>query len=139
MIQRHWDISSTFEHYGSGDFEMLGWDALRSEETLRLFRFEEIEARGLREQLLNAMPAELYALTANEPVSVQTMQHILANKTAARFMDLDETVLELVRAREFDILDRNGKLRPRNLRRLRAEDWISMPKNVLLPGTGRPQ
>ena len=88
MIQRHWEISSTFEHYGSGDFEMLGWDALRSEETLRLFRFEETEAKDLREQLLNTMPAELYALAANAPVSVQTMRHTLANKTAARFVDL---------------------------------------------------
>lgn len=29
MIQRHWDIQNTFEHYGRGDFGMLGWDALR--------------------------------------------------------------------------------------------------------------
>ena len=33
MIQRHWEISNTFEHYGRGDFGMLGWDALREPET----------------------------------------------------------------------------------------------------------
>ena len=137
MIQRHWDISSTFEHYGSGGFEMLGWDALKPEKTLRLFRFEDLEAEQMRQQLLNTMPAELYPLVVDEPVSVRTMQHKLANKTAARFSDLDETVLELARAREIEILDRDGKLRSRSLRKLRLEDRIAMPKNRLLPGMSR--
>lgn len=134
MIQRHWDVSGTFEHYGSGDFEMLGWDALRSSETLRLFRFEELEARQMREQLLDAMPAELHALVGEEPVAVQTMRHVLANRTAARFADLDDTVVELARAKEIDILNVDGKPRSRTLRRLRADDRIAMPWKPLLPG-----
>ena len=137
MIQQHWEVSKTFEHYGSGDFEMLGWDALKSEETLRLFRFEDVEAKDLREQLLNTMPAELHALTARESVSVQTMHYMLANKTTARFVDLDETVIELFRAKEFDILDPQGKRRSRNLRNLRAEDRIAATTDVLLPGVRR--
>ena len=32
MIQCHWNSSNTFEHYGSGDFDMLGWDALHAGE-----------------------------------------------------------------------------------------------------------
>ena len=134
MIQQHWEISKTFEHYGSGDFEMLGWDALKSEETLRLFRFEDVEAKDLREQLLNTMPAELHTLTARESMSVHTMHYMLANKTAARFVDLDETVIELFREKEFDILDRHGRQRSRNLRKLRAEDRIAAPTNVRLSG-----
>ena len=113
-------------------------DALKSEETLRLFRFEDVEAKDLREQLLNTMPAELHALTARESVSVQTMHYMLANKTAARFVDLDETVIELFRAKEFDILDPQGKRRsPNLLRNLRAEDRIAATTNVLLPGIRR--
>ncbi len=37
MIQRHWEIQNTFEHYGSGDFGMLGWDTLRDPGTIPLF------------------------------------------------------------------------------------------------------
>ena len=134
MIQHHWDVSGTFEHYGSGDFEMLGWDALRSSETLRLFRFEELEARQMREQLLCAMPAELHALVGKQPVTVQTMRHVLANRTAARFADLDDTVLELARAKEIDILNAGGKPRSRTVRRLRSDDRIAMPRKPLLSG-----
>ena len=134
MIQRHWDVSGTFEHYGSGDFEMLGWDALRSEDTLRLFRFEELEAKQMQAQLLNAMPAQLHALVVEDPITVQTMRHMLANKTAARFADLDSTVLALAAAREIEILTADGKPRSRSLQRLRADDRIAMPRAPLLHG-----
>ena len=41
MIQLHWELSNTFEHYGLGDFGMLGWDALIQTDTLSLFQFGE--------------------------------------------------------------------------------------------------
>ena len=138
MIQQHWAIS-TFEHYGSGDFEMMGWDALRSEETLRLFGFEDIEAEEMRKRLLNTMPAKLHTLAVDEPITVQTMRHMLANQTAARFSDLDATLLQLAKMREIDILNRDGKLRSRSLLKLQPEDRIAMPQNLWLPGVGRQQ
>ena len=134
MIQQHWDVTSTFEHYGSGDFEMLGWDALKSTDTLRLFHFEEFEAKQMREQLLNSLPAELYTLAANDPVTVQKMRHAFANKTAARFSDLDGTVLELARGKEIEILNADGKVRSRALQRLGTHDRIALPKMSLLSG-----
>ena len=134
MIQQHWDVTSTFEHYGSGDFEMLGWDALKSTDTLRLFHFEEFEAKQMREQLLNTLPAELYTLAANDPVTVQKMRHTFANKTAARFSDLDGTVLELARGKEIEILNADGKVRSRALQRLGTHDRIAIPKMSLLSG-----
>ena len=134
MIQRHWDVSGAFEHYGSGGFEMLGWDALKSSDTLRLFRFEELEAKQMRDQLLESMPGKLHALVLEESVTVQTMRHMLANETAARFSDLDDTVLELFRGKEFDILNADGKLRSRTLRRLQADDRIARPRKPLLEG-----
>ncbi len=134
MIQRHWDISDTFEHYGGGGFDMLGWDALRSTDTLRLFRFEDLEAKRIRMQLLDSMPQELHGLVVDRPVTVKKMRHMLANKTAARFCDLDDTVLELARAKEIDILTAERKLRSRSLRRLRADDRIAMPRKPLLHG-----
>ena len=72
MIQRHWDIFNTFEHYGPGDFGMLGWEALYSK-TLPLFHFAGLDAQEVQAQLLNSMPSELFALASETPVTVETI------------------------------------------------------------------
>ena len=136
MIECHWNSFNTFEHYGSGGFDMLGWDALNTG-TLPLFHFKEIDAERMREELLDSMPAELHALASEQPITVDTMRHMLANKTAARFSDLDKTVLDLVREREFDILGPDGKARSRKLARLRPTDRIAIPSQRLFPGLSR--
>ena len=33
MIQCHWNNFNTFEHYGSGDFDMLGWEGIGIEDS----------------------------------------------------------------------------------------------------------
>ena len=137
MIQRHWEIHNTFEHYGSGDFEMLGWDALKDPEQLSLFQFEELDAKWMREQLLNSMPKRLFGLASENPVTVDAMRHIFANETAARFSDLDTVVLRLAREREIEILAPDGKPRSRALTRLKTTDRIAFPATLLLPGISR--
>ena len=137
MIQRHWQLRNTFEHYGPGDFGMLGWDALKDSETLPLFHFGELEDRRLREQLLNSMPRELFSLASEDPVTVDAMRHALANKTAAPFSTLDEVVLQLAREREIDVLTPEGKIRSRALTRLQSTDRIAFPETLLLPGISR--
>ena len=92
---------------------------------------------ALRVQLLDDMPAELHALAAENPVTVDVMHHALANKTAARFSDLDGVVLELAQAREFDIINADGKPRSRKLIRLGATDRIAVPPMRLFPGWPR--
>lgn len=136
MIQCHWNIQNTFEHYGRGDFGMLGWDAPRLQ-TLQLFHFGQLEARQLQEQLLESMPAELFSLASEEPVIVDAMRHMLANKTAARFLDLDQAILTLAQEKEIAILNSDGKVRSRNLKRLHADDRITFPETLLLPGISR--
>ena len=133
MIQCHWNSFNTFEHYGSGDFDMLGWDALNAG-TLPLFHFGKLDAENMRKQLLDSMPVELYALAAENPITVDTMRHMLANKTAARFSDLDEVVLTLAQDREIDILDQESRPRLRSLTRLRPTDRIAIPRMPFLPG-----
>ena len=135
MIQRHWDIQNTFEHYGRGDFGMLGWDALNSE-TLPLFHFEELEAQQMREQLLESMPNELFSLASEGPITIDTVRHMLANKTAARFSDLDQTIITLFQEREIEILNPDGKVYSRRLQRLRPTDRIGFPATLLLPVSG---
>ena len=137
MIQRHWNLQNTFEHYGSGDFDMLGWDALKISETLPLFSFADIDSRQMHEQLLNSMPRELFGLASESPVSVDVVRHMLANRTAARFTDLDEVFLTLAREKEIEIRTPDGKVRSPSLRRLQPDDRIAFPDTLLLPGISR--
>ena len=140
MIQCHWENFNTFEHYGSGGFDMLGWDALiRNTGVLPLFNFGEIDAEQLRHQLLESMPSELYALASETPITVDAMRNILANGTAATFADLDKTVIRLAKEREIDILNAHGTPRLRNLTRLDQTDLIAIPKMRLFPGMSRLQ
>ena len=134
MIQRHWDIQNTFQHYGPGGFGMLGWDALRDSSTLPLFEFRETDAQQMRKQLLESLPKELFGLTSEQPVTVDALRHTFANRTAARFSDLDEVILRLFREKEFDILNPDGKIRSRSLKRLDRTDRIAVPSTLLLPG-----
>ena len=78
MIQRHWEARNAFEHYGRGDFGMLGWDALSDSSTLPLFHFDDLDAEQLQSQLMESLPRELYPFAADEPVAVETMHHMLA-------------------------------------------------------------
>lgn len=137
MIQRHWDIQNTFEHYGPGDFGMLGWDALKDSKTLPLFNFNAMDREQMDAQLLESLPRELYGLASERPVTVDAMRHILANRTAARFSDLDRVILQLAREREFEILNPDGKVRSRSLKRLSPTDRIAVPSAPLLPGLFR--
>ena len=47
MIQRHWESQNTFQHYGPGDFGMLGWDALKDPNALPLFQFGELDEQQM--------------------------------------------------------------------------------------------
>ena len=84
------------------------------------------------------MPARLYSLASEQPVTVDAIRRRFANETAARFSDLDKVVLELSGQKEFDILDANGKKRRRDLQRLDPTDRIAVPEKPLLPGIYRP-
>ncbi len=137
MVQQHWDNQNIFEHYGSGDFGMLGWDALKDSETLPLFQFRELDEALMKKQLLESLPGQLYSLAAEQPVTVDAMRHAFANHTAARFSDFDSVTLMLAEEREVEILDAEGKPRSRSLRRLRTTDRIAMPSEPLLPGLSR--
>ena len=137
MIQRHWATSNTFEHYGPGDFGMLGWDTLQDSETLPLFRFGSSEEEELRRQLFNSLPKEIYRLASEEPVSVGAFRRAIANRTAARFLDLDKIVLDLAKEREIQILTHDGKVRSRALTRLVPSDFIAFSMTMMFPTFSR--
>ena len=106
MVQCHWSNFNTFEHYGSGGLDMMGWDPLKSG-LLPLFGFDQYDADLLHQQLLDTIPEELALLDFSTPLSVERFRAAVANRTAARFSDLDKALSTLASAGEFDILTEN--------------------------------
>lgn len=137
MIQQHWKNRNTFEHYGSGGFDILGWDALRKPHGLTLFSFDDLAAEQLDEQLLATLPRELYGLASENPVSVEVVQHVFANRTAATFEILGKALIRLASEGEIQILTPDGRVRSRSLKKLRADDQIAFPDALWLPGMSR--
>ena len=137
MIQRHWDIENTFEHYGRGGFGMLGWDALRNSETLPLFRFGEHDVKVMRAELLQTLPEELFGLVSEGPVTIDAVRHAFANRTAARFSDLEQIIVTLAQEKEFEILSPEGQKRSRSYRQLGSTDRVALPSTPLFPGMSR--
>ena len=114
---------------------MLGWAVLQSG-ALPLFHFEDLEAGQMRDQLLDPMARGLFGLASESPITVDEMRCRLANRTVARFTDLDEVVLRLQQEREIGIRDAGGKVRSRPLTRLQPNDRIAVPETLLLPMLG---
>ena len=133
MIQCHWRNYNSFEHYGSGGLDMMGWDPLTNG-PLPLFGFTEFDLSLLHEKLVEAIPNHLADSGISLPVSVKDFQSALANTTAGRFEDLDRAVLALAREGDFDILAQTGKLRSRNISRLNPSDRIDFTIRPMFPG-----
>ena len=91
MVQCHWNNFNTFEHYGSGGLDMMGWDPLKSG-LLPLFGFDQYDADLLHQQLLDTIPEELALYDFSTPLSVERFRAVVANRTAARFSDLDKAL-----------------------------------------------
>ena len=136
MVQCHWNNFNTFEHYGSGGLDMMGWDPLKNG-LLPLFGFSQFDADLLHQQLLDSIPSEIPSFGLTLPVPVGDFRVAVANHTAARFSDLDRALSALASVGEFDILSRDGKLRQRGLTRLDSSDLISFPSRPMFPGWSR--
>ena len=137
MIQQHWDFQNTFEHYGPGDFGMLGWNALRNPENLALFQFGELDKKNMIEGLLESLPRNLHGLVSEKPVTIDAVHHIFANQTAARFSDMDQALITLVEEGEFQILDSEYKVRRQSVQRLAPTDRVTLSREPLLTGLSR--
>ena len=135
MVQRHWDLANTFEHFGPGGLNMLGWDERGD---YPLFRFGDVEHNLVHEQLMASVPSEIHALAAESPVTVDAIRHMLANKTAARFSDLDGVLLDLYKGHELEIRLANGNLRGSSTMHLNPTDLIALPRqrSLFVHGAG---
>ncbi len=99
--------------------------------------YSPLDESQMHGQLLDSMPQELFALAADNPVTVEAIHHQFANRTAARFEDLNKVMLRLREEGEIQILDPTGKARSRSLRRLRPNDRIAFTDTLFLPGMSR--
>lgn len=133
MIQCHWNVSNHFEHYGPGGLQILGWEGL-TRKTTPLFRFGGLDKKEMDEQLLNELPAKLYILASEGPVTRDAILHTLANDTAARSSDIDQILAELNREKAIQIIAPDGKVRSKSLKNLRSTDRIKIPSQPILPG-----
>ena len=133
MIRQHWEVQNTFEHDGSGGLDMMGWDPLRESPNLPLFAFKKHDEQSMLEELADSLAHELFALAADAPIAVETVRHLFANRTAARFEDLDAVVLRLMKEGELQVLSPEGKPRSRSLEQLRSADRIAFRDTLLLP------
>ena len=133
MVQCHWNNFNTFEHYGSGDLDMMGWDPLKSG-LLPLFGFSQYDADELHRQLVDSIPRRLSSFGLSLPIAVKDFRDAVANHTAARFSDLDRALSALASIGDYDIRTSEGKLRQRELTRLNPSDVISFTSRPMFPG-----
>ncbi len=136
MVQRHWDLENTFEHFGPGDFDILGWDALQGK-SLPIFNFSELDAQHMRSQLPNSLVRKTHSLAKEQSLTVDGLRYALANETAATFRDIDRALITLFKENEIEIRNSNNKPRPKSIRKLNPTDQISIPKQMKLPGFSR--
>ena len=136
MVQCHWNNFNTFEHYGSGGLDMMGWDSLRSG-LLPLFGFSQYDADLLHQQLIEAIPEEMSSFHLSSPLPVKDFRVAVANRTAARFSDLDRALTALASSGEVDVLTPDGKLRHKGFTRLDPSDLIALPSHPMFPGWSR--
>ena len=112
---------------------MMGWDPLKSG-LLPLFGFSQYDADLLHDELLGTIPEELATYDSSTRLSVRDFRANVANRTAARFSDLDKALSVLASGGELDILTKEGKLRQKGLVRLDPTDLIVRSVNPMFPG-----
>ena len=61
MLQRHWGLKNTFEHYGNGDLGMFGYDAIQNPDEIELFKSTQMDEKAMQQQLLVSLTRALDA------------------------------------------------------------------------------
>lgn len=141
MVQCHWNNFNAFEHYGSGSFDMLGWDPLKnglSDGQLPIFNFSDLDAESLHEELVGSISSEILSSGLVLPMSVEDFRISVANRTAARFSDLDRALVRLTSAHELAITSVDGKVYGERKTHLMPSDQIDLPIKRMFPGFSFP-
>lgn len=130
MVQGHWVHARYCGHFGPASHGILGFDSLVSG-VPELFDFRDELLPKMQSELLEHLPERLYNLATDESITVDSFRRDIANDTAARFSDIDSTLIELMKAGEVVVVDSKGKKRRMNSKILRPTDRIAVPFTLL--------
>ena len=134
MLQQHWSNYNSFEHYGRGDLDILGWDALVADPKIhiQLFSFDDHDKSQMKKQLLEGLPREIYGLASHEPVTVEAFRYKIANHTAAPSSVLYDTIVQLRNEGEIELIDPDGRRHSFSFKLLKPTTRIAIPDSLSL-------
>ncbi|WP_296655271.1 three-Cys-motif partner protein TcmP [Paraburkholderia sp.] len=113
MAQAHWQHHNHFGHYGPPGLDMLrtGYAAVINRESSpqATFQFDDVARAASTDAMLAQIPRKLAARPNGIPFGEFFLSHI--NSTPATMKMVEASVLELVRAKEIQVVDTVGAIR----------------------------
>ena len=131
MLSVHWQEQNSFTHIGSGSLFSLGYDPRLKESCDSLFNFSKIDRRKLNEELVNALPSEVYRIMNNGQLDVARLLAEIGNRTAGTNDDIFQVLSELVQARELEVLSSKGTMK-RSGTKITVSDRLIKPSQPTL-------
>jgi three-Cys-motif partner protein len=113
MAQAHWQHHNHFGHYGPPGLDMLrtGYAAVINRESSpqAMFQFDDVARAASSDAMLEQIPRNLASQPNGMPFGEFFLSHI--NSTPATMKMVEASVLELVRAKEIQVVDGAGDIR----------------------------
>ena len=135
MLRTHWEEKNAFIHDGTGDLQMLGWDALnalKESDQLPLFGFTSDDRETMMDSLCGQLPARIESLSGGDAITVDGLRRETANDHAATIADQDEALVRLATNREIEILNKDRVPRSKRTQHLNPDDMIRIPRQRYL-------
>ncbi|WP_352780776.1 three-Cys-motif partner protein TcmP [Mesorhizobium sp. M0913] len=111
MVEGHWLIKNNSLHFGTGDFEMMGFDPHLDPASTPDFWFGDYEQELMRERLKDGVLKRLRDRYASESVEYLTFLREAANETPARLADFDHVAGLLVDEKQLKLATADGQSR----------------------------
>jgi three-Cys-motif partner protein len=111
MVGLHWEVSTTFSHYGRAGLRMLGYDQDKDEDWTRQkllpgFFFDQTAQALTQDQLLQQLPERLHG--RSHGIAFQDLFAELTNETPATSDIMKEVLNNLARQGILKVADKSG-------------------------------
>jgi three-Cys-motif partner protein len=126
MLGVHWQEQNSFVHAGPGGLFNLGYDARLIENCDSLFSFSESDKSTLNNELIDALPSEVYRIMNDGQLEVSSLLAEIGNRTAGTNEDIFKVLSTLAQARQLEVLSSKGKIK-------RSGSKISIKDRIVLP------
>lgn len=133
MLHCHWNSHNTFAHYGDSlDLNMLGFDGIAPSQTLPTFN--ERDRDTMNASITDRFVPELHdRLKTGQPLTFSRMLDHFGNRTAATIADFNNVVVAVRNAGEIQIVGADGRPLGPNLKNLKPNYGIILPRQLRLP------